>query len=663
MADRKLFIDLFARDKTKQGTDSAARNLDDVGEAAEDAAKSTDKLGKAAKENADRVGKLDREAKLLERELHSLARAFADTDDAAQRMDLSKAIRKMEADLKRVSKQKGVLEKLLPDPGPAAKSFIAKLGGSLAGSATRIATSAGGAVGPVVGGAIAAAAAPVLVSALGSALAGGAGLGVIGVGIMAAVKKSPEIQAAGKAAGTKFTAGLAEVATQNLRGPILQSLGILTDAGDRLNKELGSTFRELADDVVPFTRKVVGAGEAVTGSLLKAARESGPALDGLGDSVTLLGDGVAFFVDALADGGPEAADNLRLIAGATGDLLKMSGTTLAALNDLANSPWVSGALLPLLRKHYADAADASDDLKGSTQALIPPMTEAEKAARGQTAAMAGLSKEMHAQADPVFALRESQLALAKAQKASTEAIKKHGAGSKEAKAATRELATAAIDLQGRVGALGASFDGKLTPAMRSTLIAAGLTEGQIREVEGEFGAAKKAGDRYAKTYAATTKVYGAATARKSLFSVADAANDIPRAVTISMKITGVSNVSKAAASIRKNYEARADGGPVKAGKAYVVGDGGVPEVFVPDRDGTIIPSIDQYTSARGAAGMPARAMTVSGGGAQQMILSVAPGGDAALQALLRALLPYLRTEVRTSGAGSVQRLLGVKGVS
>jgi hypothetical protein len=571
---RELLLDLLARDKTKQATDSAARNLDNVGDSADDATKSTEKLtkatvvageelddlGKAARDNADRVGKLDREIGLVENELGDLARAFADTNVAAERLDISKAVRRMENDLRRLNKNKGVLEGLLPKEsdidGPAkvvGRSLMKSIGAGITSAGESVATKAGASVGPVVGGAIAAAAAPVLVSSLASVLAAGAGAGVIGAGIAVAVARDDKIQAAGANAGQRFMRGLGKAATENFRGPILQSIGILSDAGDRLSDSLGETFRELGDDVVPFTRKVVGAGEAVTGSLLHAAQKSGPALDGLGDAITLVGDGVGDFIAILADGGPEAADNLRLIAGATADLFRMTAVSLDQLNKLSNNPWISGALLPMLRKHYADAAKESDNLKGSTQALIPPLNEAEKAARGQTVALAGLSKEMRSQSDPAFALREAQIKLAAAQKASNDAVAKHGPKSREAREATRNLATAAIDLQGRVGALGKDFDGKLTPAMRSTLIAAGLTERQINDVEREFGAAKRAGDKYAKTYAATTKVYGAAAARKSLFSVKEVADGIPRTVSIAMRITGVTNVSKAAASIRKQY--------------------------------------------------------------------------------------------------------------
>lgn len=399
---RELLLDLLARDKTKQATDSAAKNLDNVGDSADDASKSTDKLakstvgaadgaeklGKKATENADRIGKLNREIGLADAELKTLAKSFADTDDAAERLDLSKAVRALENDLRRLNKNKGLLEGILPDPAPAAKDFMSKLGAGIAEGSAGIAAKAGTSVGPVVGAAIGAAAAPIVVSALSSALSAGAGAGVLGAGVMAAVNADKGIQSAGITAGQRFSKALGENAVTSLRGPILKSLGIVSDAGDRLNADLGRTFAEIGDDLVPLTRKFVGAGEAVSGSLLEAARNSGPALDGLGDSVTLLGDGVADFVDILADGGPEAASNLRLIAGATADLARYTATTLDQLSKLANNAWITGPLIPLLRKHYEDAANASDDLTGSNAALAPGLDESAEAATASAKAVA-----------------------------------------------------------------------------------------------------------------------------------------------------------------------------------------------------------------------------------------------------------------------------------
>jgi hypothetical protein len=45
---------------------------------------------------------------------------------------------------------------------------------------------------------------------------------------------------------------------------------------------------------------------------------------------------------------------------------------------------------------------------------------------------------------------------------------------------------------------------------------------------------------------------------------------------------------------------KAKGGPVMKGQPYVVGDGGRPELFVPDSNGTIMPKVPDPGSARSA---------------------------------------------------------------
>lgn len=88
----------------------------------------------------------------------------------------------------------------------------------------------------------------------------------------------------------------------------------------------------------------------------------------------------------------------------------------------------------------------------------------------------------------------------------------------------------------------------------------------------------------------------------------------------------------------KEDQFRAEGGPVKAGRAYIVGEKRA-EVFVPDRDGTILPSIDQFTgsSGGGAAG--------GGGGLTVIFQSTFGLGD--------------RIELETVVAPMLKELLGL----
>lgn len=646
---RELLLDLLARDRTEAATHSAAKNVDHVGDSAQKAGEKTKKFGKTtvvAGSESEKFGrsasgagrdvdKLSAEIKLLERELESLARSFARADDKAERLDLSKSIRRAENDIRRLNKSKGILESILPEPSPEqGRSWASKaLKGIAAGISSggdAIAGAASNHVGIIVGGAIGAAAAPVVVSALGSALSAGAGLGVIGAGIALAIKGDDTLQQAGKDAGNKFIKGLQIIADKQFQAPVLEAIHLLSKEGEKLTSDWGKAFAALAPQVRPFTQDLIKAADTISGSLTSAAAKSGPALDGLGDSLVLLSGGVSSFINVVADGGPQAADNLRLIAGATADVIAQTGNFLGVLNKLSNNVWLTGPLLPLLRKHYRDAAAGSDELSSKTGKLVVQMSNAEKAARGQRDALSELSKEMKAEADPVFGLLNAEDKLAAAQKNVADATKQHGAKSKETQQAVRDLALAAIDLQGKAGALGGTFNGKLTPAMRNTLAAAGLTASEIDNVERQFKQAKSAGDKYAKTYRAKV--------------ITDYVNRYSAIITSSAQSAYEQTKAQIAGK-------RAEGGPVRKNKAYVVGEKRA-EVFVPDHDGTIVPSIDQLTGRSGGAGGRSGSSSAS---QVDVLVRAAPNASRDLVGMLVEAMQY---ECRIHYGKSAQRMFG-----
>lgn len=638
MADerREIAVDLLARNRMTAGADGAARDLDRVGDAAENAARDAEQLARAtvvagegaerlgdkAEDAGDELGKLDREILLAERELKTLARAFRDADNAADRLDISRGIRRGQAEIRRLNTARGILSRILPgddDVDKAGKGLMSKLGKALSEGGDFIATAAGNKVGMTIGVAIGAAAAPVLISAIGSAISAGAGAGAIGAAVALTVSKDDQIKQAGATVGKKFVDALSTSAAANFKGPIMESLEILGGAGDRVAKRWQTAFGSMGGMLVPLVKDVTSSVEILSDAFAGVAEKSGPALRGLGSAMVLLSDGVGDALSILSDGSDEAAGSLVLLAGATADVARESAVALDVFSKLANNAWVTGPLLPLLKKHYADNADAAKHVEEAQRGMVGPLTEAEKAARGQMEAFVGLNAELHKQADPVFALIDAQGKLKDAQKASADATEKHGKKSKEAREANRNLAKAALELQGAVGALGKDFDGKLTPAMRSTLKAAHLTDAQIASVESQFGAAKRAGDKYAKTYAATTKVYGAAAARRSLYSVKEVADSIPRAVTIAMRITGVTNVSAAAAAVRKNTRAR--GGPISPDTPYWVGEEG-PELVLPQANGRVLTASQSRAYASGARSVGGGGVPGHAAGNQKLVLEL-----------------------------------------
>lgn len=153
-----------------------------------------------------------------------------------------------------------------------------------------------------------------------------------------------------------------------------------------------------------------------------------------------------------------------------------------------------------------DLAGASGPAATATKKLANASDAAAAAAHGQRDALASLSSFMKQETDPVFNLIKAQDDLAAAQKAAAKATKEHGASSKEARQADRELALAAINLQGAVGAVSENFNGRMTPALKKTLQMAGVTKDEIHNLEQQFKNAKSAADKYSGSYVAKVSV-------------------------------------------------------------------------------------------------------------------------------------------------------------
>jgi TP901 family phage tail tape measure protein len=215
-----------------------------------------------------------------------------------------------------------------------------------------------------------------------------------------------------------------------------------------------------------------------------------------------------------------------------------AGAAQEAFNRLAHVLAVSGVSMEEFRKQfpqYAAALQVSNAASGKAAGAIKGVGAATKsyttAAQAATAAIHGerdafieLTQKLKAEIDPVFGLIEADKTLRAAKDKATAAIKRYGQNSTQAKEATRKLAEAALDLQGKTGALGSTFDGKMSPSLMRTLRAAGLTDTQIKILAGQFRGAKRDADKFAGNYAAHASAPGAKQAKTDLDRAYTSAN-------------------------------------------------------------------------------------------------------------------------------------------
>lgn len=265
----------------------------------------------------------------------------------------------------------------------------------------------------------------------------------------------------------------------------------------------------------------------------------------------------------------------------------------AAFQKLAAQLAVGGVSLEEFRKQFPQYAAALETAAGSTagvtgatgsltgaldrgadaQDKYATMADsAAGAARGEAAALSALATQLKAQTDPVFAFLDAQDSLSKAQREYSKALRENGKNSSEAKAALRDLTGASITLAGNAGTLAQTFDGKMDPALRTTLKSAHLTDAQIKSVAAQFRQAKSDGDKFAKDYKANTSAPGAKQAKTDLEKAYTAANHFAGPYVARLTIDGKRAVDAALADLLIKQRALATGLSYSSAKSAVQKD-------------------------------------------------------------------------------------------
>lgn len=718
MADnrRQLILDLLARDKTKQATDSAARNVDEVAGSAEVAAKATEKLGKEsdkAEDQVQRFGKsnrtaaehvehLNHEIDSVERELKKLAVDFAEAQTAADRLDLSRAIRRTQGDLRKLEASKKILAEPVdvpaPDPKPmaeAAKSVeqleaglkrlkaayvnasttsqrsdlskaiqlaekelsnLEKYGEEAAqgffASFSRTAGEASGPVGVGVAGGIVAsviALSPAIGATISGAILGGTATGgVVGGFILA--KRDVRVKAAAKSLGDEVMASLDKSAGAFVPAT-LKGIDQIRGSFHKIDGDLTSIFNHSASYVGPLVEGVTGLIEKAIGGVDKAIAAAGPVIDVLRRNLPELGAVIGDLFSTLADDAPAAASALEQVFHLIEGGVVVVGGLLDTLTNIYGGLAELGLLGPEAKASFdqyvagaKSAGNAASGFSGAQEIVADKTKKAAKAVDAQREALVALGKEERARVDPLFRFVDAQDKVTEAQKAYNDAIAKYGKNSEQAQAAARGLGDASLDLSDAADQVGASADGKLTPALQRALQKADLTEGEIAGVRAELARTKTKFDEYGRLSPVAHIFANTAGADGPIRRTAALLAKLPNSKHISVSV-GVATAT-AAIDLAKLLGHRAGGGPVKKGMPYIVGEKR-PEVFVPKQDGQIMPSVAQLA----AAGMSRSAPTSSGGSGDGWVTI---RGDGVIDALVQLIAS------RVSAKGGRAAQLGIR---
>jgi hypothetical protein len=244
---------------------------------------------------------------------------------------------------------------------------------------------------------------------------------------------------------------------------------------------------DLSTDRLNDNNRAVIANKLEQEGLLKTARE-------LGFNTQDLTDAILSGTDALNGMGIRQGNYNKQMTEQQAKTVVFSNAVLQLAGDVQTA---------------TAATDRKNEATGKSTAATKDNTDA---TQDNIDAIVRQARHLQDEFDPMAKLIHAQQDVAKARRDYTKAVKEHGKASPEARQAELDLAAAILDSGTAAATTSGQFNGKLDPAMRQVLRLGGLTEGQINDIEKQFIAAKKAGDKYATTYNAqanlTFKVHG-----------------------------------------------------------------------------------------------------------------------------------------------------------
>lgn len=636
---RELLFDLLARDK-------ASPTFKRVGDAADD-------MGDEFRQAAVDAAVLEHEVQEAEGSLRSLAVAFARAGTDAERMDLSKAIRRQRAEIRKL----GDARDLLPDPSRAGATFATRLGASLSVGLARI----GGSLGPAgaaIGAGLAIGATPVLVAAVGAAVVGGAGAGGV-VGGMLIASRDARVKAAGQSLAADIGQRLQRSAEPFVPA-MINAIGIARQEFGGLEADLRGLFASSARYVEPLTRGAGGFARELVSGFREAADAAGPIIDVVAMWLPRLGSALGDVFRDLADNAVDGAHAIAMVFIAIEAGIRVVGGAINAFTEFYGVLAKSGVLGQQAALAYFQMEAAQKNAAGTSNSLAAVIA----ALGSQTKATKDRTEELISAFDDLFgrtmsadeaALRysESLLRLKDGLRSGTNAISRNTEVGQQNRGMVLDHIKAIErmrDANIRNGMSVTDANRKYVQqvaALQATMRQAGFTEKQIQTLTRKyFGLPSKVNTQVGAPGATTatrqTNDFNFAVRRLPLSKsvnvralTGDAQSKIAAIRNSLARVPGsktihINAVADIPAGMSLGALMREYGGPVKKGHAYVVGERR-PEVFVPDRDGRIVPSIEKYQSMRGP-GLPVPAGTgtaVSGGTMVNVNVYVAPTANKA----------------------------------
>jgi hypothetical protein len=598
-----------AERKLNQVGDAAERagdSFEHLGDQATDAGKSTEKSGDKLRDAADDAGFLNRRVIELSDSYKGLIAEFNRTGDESLLKDIGKERRQLR-------KFENLAKDLLPKTEVVAAGKDA--GTSLiAGARAGLAASGPALTGVLVG--LAVAAAPALAATIGGAVVGAVGAGGI-VGGVALAAQDPRVQAVGKEVGETLSDEFRDAAS-GFVDPVIRSLQKISGAG--WADKLAPTFDKLAEHVEPLADGLIGLVDNALPGLQKAAEAAGPVLDVLADSLQEIGAAVSDFFESVSEDPEALAIALERFIDAALGAIEIAGDLIGVGIKVYGGWYRIAEVLGLVSDEEIILKTATRETGGEIKHLVQHTEDAEQALRdfddaikdvfGRTLNVREATLRYEQSVDD---LREELTSGTRTLLENTQAGRDNWAAINDVAEAIENQRAANVANGMSMDEAGAKYDAQLED-LRKTLLNLGYNKKAVNEyIDSLKGVPKQA----------LTEIH--------LRGIKAALADIRELAGAVGAIAGYGITAAISGPGR-----RASGGPVSAGRDYIVGENG-PELL---RMGSSAGHV--YNASQTASMMSGP----SGGGTTHLIVTIRGDGP-----VTQAVAENMRYEIRTTANG------------
>lgn len=380
------------------------------------------------------------------------------------------------------------------------------------------------------------AAVAVMAPQIGATIAGA----VVGIGGFTGVVGGL-VAAAGDSRVQTSAHNLAEQVGKNLQAAAVSFVPHTLDALDKVKlawRELTPTIQNIflnsGKFLGPLTDGLIRMVSRIAEGIDVAVGKAGPVMEAFGDMFAEVGDAVGDLFEMMAEDSEIGAVAIRDFGEIIGGVVRDFGGFSHELSkvkeewemwqegfrksdawmedhvswlDVTADGYEKGSEAALLfRDGIIGAAGSANDYDHYLEQLKGTQETAIEATEKHTEALQALADQMQKQTDPLFNLIDLEAKVTKGQEDYTKALGEGGPESAKAQKALLAMGKNAFELNTAMGAVAEGFDGHFTPAMRTALRNAKLTDAQINALEKRLIAARKAANAWEGTFEQTFRV-------------------------------------------------------------------------------------------------------------------------------------------------------------